>query len=108
MKVKLIAKVSQSFLLARWKQTLVAALGVTFSITMFIALLSFMAGLNDMLDGLVLNRTAHIRLYNEILPSKTQPIDQSPQFKNHHNFVSSIKPKNERLEITIMQPLCGP
>jgi lipoprotein-releasing system permease protein len=99
MKVKLIAKVSQSFLLARWKQTLVAALGVTFSITMFIALLSFMAGLNDMLDGLVLNRTPHIRLYNEILASKTQPIDQSRQFKHHHNFVSSIKPKNERLEI---------
>ncbi|MCX6180560.1 MAG: ABC transporter permease [Bacteroidetes bacterium] len=99
MKVKLITKVSRSFLLARWKQTLVAALGVTFSITMFIALLSFMAGLNDMLDGLILNRTPHIRLYNEILPSKIQPIDQSQQFKNHHNFVSSIKPKNIRLEI---------
>jgi len=99
MNYKLIINVSKSLLLARWKQTLVAAIGVTFSITMFIALLSFMSGLNDLLDGLILNRTPHIRLYNEIQASKVQPIDQSIEYKNHHNFVSSIKPKNERLEI---------
>ena len=34
-------------MLARWKQTLVAAIGVMFSITMFIALLGFMNGLNE-------------------------------------------------------------
>jgi lipoprotein-releasing system permease protein len=68
MNYKLIADVSRSLLLARWKQTLVAAIGVTFSITMFISLLSFMSGLNDLLDGLIINRTPHIRLYNEIKP----------------------------------------
>ncbi len=99
MKIKLIASISGSLLLARWKQTLVAAIGVTFSITMFIALLSFMSGLNDLLDGLVINRTPHVRLYNEIQPSKQQPIDASDQFKGSYNFVSSIKPKNERLQI---------
>jgi lipoprotein-releasing system permease protein len=99
MKYKLLASISVSLLLARWKQTLVAAIGVTFSITMFIALLSFMGGLNSMLDGLILNRTPHIRLYNEIKPSKHQPIDESEQFKKSHNFISSVKPKNERLEI---------
>jgi len=99
MKFNLIASISRSLLMARWRQTLVAAVGVTFSITMFVALLSFMSGLNDLLDGLILNRTPHIRLYNEILPSKDQPIDKSLQFNDHHNFVSSIKPKNERLEI---------
>ena len=96
MKFNLIASISRSLLMARWRQTLVAAVGVTFSITMFVALLSFMSGLNDLLDGLILNRTPHIRLYNEILPSKDQPIDKSLQFNDHHNFVSSIKPKNER------------
>ncbi|MBI3232908.1 MAG: ABC transporter permease [Bacteroidetes bacterium] len=99
MNVKLIASVSKSLLLARWKQTLVAAIGVTFSITMFITLLSFMSGLNDLLDGLILNRTPHIRLYNEIQPSKVQPIDNALAYKKYHNFVHSIKPKNERLEI---------
>lgn len=99
MKVRLIADISRSLLMARWRQTLVAAIGVTFSITMFITLLSFMSGLNTLLDGLILNRTPHIRLYNEIEPSKNQPIDQTKQYQNSHNFISSVKPKNERLEI---------
>lgn len=99
MKAKLILDVSKSLLIARWRQTLVAAIGVTFSITMFISLLSFMGGLNMMLDGLVTNRTGHVRLYKELKPSKIQPIDLSQKFKTHHNFVHSVKPKNERLEI---------
>ena len=99
MKFKLIGYISSSLLLARWKQSLVAAIGVTFSITMFVALLSFMSGLNDLLDGLIINRTPHIRLYNEIKPSKHQPINLSDRYKNYHNFISSVKPKNERPEI---------
>ncbi len=99
MNIKLIKDISVSLLLARWKQTLVAAIGVTFSITMFIGLLSFMSGLNRLLDGLVINRTAHVRLYNEILPSKDQPSDLFPEFRNHYNFVRSVKPKKEMLEI---------
>ena len=54
MNYKLILDIAQSLLLARWRQSLVAAIGVTFSIAMFIALLGFMNGLNEWLDGLVL------------------------------------------------------
>lgn len=99
MKFKLIFEISKSMLLARFKQTMVAAIGVTFSITMFITLLSFMGGLNKLLDNLILNRTPHIRLYNEILPSAIQPIDKAVEFKDKYNSVRSIKPKNEPLEI---------
>ena len=99
MNVKLIIDVSKSLLIARWRQTLVAAIGVTFSITMFITLLSFMGGLNSMLDGLITNRTGHVRIYKELKPSAVQPIDLSPAYKTHHNFVNSVKPKNDRLEI---------
>ena len=105
MNFKLIADVSKSLLLARWQQTLVAAIGVTFGITMFITLLSFMSGLNDMLDGLILNRTPHIRLYNEIQASEQQPVDLYPAYKNHHNFVRSIKPKDELLQIHNSAPI---
>ena len=96
MNTKLIISIAKSLLLARWKQSLVAAIGVTFSITMFIALLSFMVGLNDLLDGLVLNRTAHIRLYNEIRPNKNQPVNTNPLYENSYNFISSIKPATAR------------
>ncbi len=99
MKYKLILDVSKALLLARWRQTMIAAVGVAFSITMFITLLSFMSGLNDLLDGLIVNRTPHVRLYNEIEPSKIQPLTQSEKYKNHYNFISSVKPKNERQEI---------
>lgn len=99
MKFKLILSIARSLLFARLRQTLVAAIGVTFSITMFVTLLSFMSGLNDLLDGLILNRTPHIRLYNEIHPSMHQPVDQSAQYSHGHNFISSIKPKDDRPEI---------
>ncbi len=99
MNIKLIGSIAKALLLARWKQTMVAAIGVTFSITMFIALLGFMAGLNDLLDGLLLNRTAHIRLYNEIQPSKDQPVNRSSDYKSQYNFIHSIKPAAARQQI---------
>jgi lipoprotein-releasing system permease protein len=98
MKLKLLNEISVSLLLARWKQTLVAAIGVTFSITMFITLLSFMSGLNDLLDGLIVNRTAHIRLYNEVKPEANQPVNVYEK-NSGHNFIRSVKPKNSLLQI---------
>ncbi|HOZ80195.1 MAG TPA: ABC transporter permease [Ferruginibacter sp.] len=99
MNLKLIISIAKSLLLARWKQTLVAAIGVTFSITMFITLLGFMTGLNDLLDGLILNRTPHIRLYNEIKPNKNQPVNLAAEYKNGYNFIQSVKSGNARQEI---------
>ena len=92
-------------MLARWKQTLVAAIGVTFSITMFIALLGFMNGLNDLLDGLILNRTAHIRLFNEIKINEDQPIYHIDKEKNAYHFLYSVKPLSSRKEIYNSQPI---
>ncbi|HCM75376.1 MAG TPA: ABC transporter [Cytophagales bacterium] len=99
MNVRLIFSIARSLLFARWRQTLVAAVGVTFSITMFIALLGFMTGLNDLLDGLVLNRTAHVRLYNEIKPNEAQPISLSSTYKGSYHFVHSIKSVGSRQRI---------
>lgn len=98
MNLKLIITIAKSLLLARWKQTLVAAVGVTFSITMFITLLSFMSGLNDMLDNLILNRTPHVKLFTEIQPSRQQPIDLADTLSGHH-FIYSVKPYAGRTEI---------
>ncbi|WP_375583146.1 ABC transporter permease [Cyclobacterium xiamenense] len=99
MKYGLLIQIARSLMLARLKQTTVAAVGVTFSITMFIALLGFMNGLNEMLDGLVLNRTPHIRFYNEIKPNPDQPIDRSKDFRDYGNTIRSIKPNSNRLRI---------
>jgi lipoprotein-releasing system permease protein len=96
---KLIINIANALLLARWRQTLVAAFGVTFSITMFITLLSFMSGLNDLLDGLIVNRTAHVRIYNDIKPNVNQPINKSTDFAKAHNFIGSVKSDANRQAI---------
>ncbi|PRY10175.1 lipoprotein-releasing system permease protein [Pontibacter ummariensis] len=105
MNAKLIFGIAKSLLLARWKQTLVAAVGVTFSIAMFITLLGFMNGLNDLLDGLILNRTPHVRLYNEVKPSTNQPVNASPDFKESYNFIHSVKSGVTRQEIYNSGPI---
>lgn len=97
----IILSISKTHLLARKKQSFVAALGVTFGITMFISMVSFMTGLNDLLDGLILNRTPHIRLYNEIKASEDQPADALKGW----NIISSVKPRDSRKEIYNSMPI---
>jgi lipoprotein-releasing system permease protein len=105
MKLKLIMDISWALLLARWKQTLIAAAGVTFSIAMFISLLGFMTGLNVLLDGLILNRVPHVRLYKSIRPSQKQPIMQVPGFRKHYHFISSVKAVNASQQIRNSQAI---
>jgi lipoprotein-releasing system permease protein len=99
MNFRLILEISRALMVARFKQTLVAAVGVVFSITMFVTLLSFMNGLNIMLDSLVLNRTPHIRFYNQIKPNANQPVDLDPQFAGGYNIIRSVKPSASRISI---------
>lgn len=97
--MKLLFSIAVTLLRARFKQTLVAAVGVTFGITMFVTLLSFMSGLNHMLDSLVTNRTPHIRLYNEIKIDSVQPIMLAQQNPAAYHFINSVKASNARQEI---------
>lgn len=99
MKIFLVLDVSVGFLGARLKQSIVAAVGVTFGVASFIALVGFMNGLNGMLDGLILNRTPHIRFYNEIKASALQPVDLSPLYSHAENFIRSVKPKDQGKEV---------
>ena len=96
-RLRLILDISKTHLLAKKKQTIVAALGVTFGIGMFIIMMSFMTGLNILLDGLVLNRTPHIQIYNKTTPTFYQPVDRYFNKASTINEIYSIKPKS-RLE----------
>ncbi len=99
MKFQVIFSISKTHLLSRKKQSIIAALGVTFGIGAYIILMSFMTGLNGLLDGLILNRTPHVHLYNEDIPSKLQPVDKSIDLKAETNFVFSVKPRKKRKKI---------
>lgn len=102
---KVILSISKTHLLSRIKQTAVAALGVTFGIGTFIILISFMTGLNGLLDGLILDRTPHVHIYNEIRPSEKQPIDLYEKLQNGFTIVHSVKPKFVQTKIHNGLPL---
>lgn len=100
---QLLFKITKIQLLSRKKQTGVAALGVTFGIGTFIIMMGFMSGLNDLLDGLILNKTPHVHIFNEIAPSSFQPLEK--KFPNEVHFITSIKPKTSTEKITNALPI---
>lgn len=104
-KLKLILSITKTHLFSRKKQTAVAALGVTFGIGTYIIMMSFMTGLNGLLDGLILNRTPHIHIFNEIKPSEVQPIEASKKYNDGWNIIQSVKPKNNQVRIHNALPL---
>ena len=102
---KVILNIAKTHLLTKMKSTITASLGVTFGIGAYITLVSFMTGLNTMLDSLILNQTPHIHLYNEIEPTVVQPISLYDQFENSVHVTSSIKPKREQKKIHNALPI---
>lgn len=105
MNLGLLLSVSKTHLFARKKQTIIASLGVTFGIGTYIIMMSFMNGLNGLLDGLILNRTPHVHIYNEVQPTEKQPVFFLPQYRNEVKIVQSIKPKNKPIKIHNAKPL---
>jgi lipoprotein-releasing system permease protein len=101
----IILSIAKTHLLTKIKQTSIAALGVTFGIGSYITLVCFMTGLNTMLDDLMLNQTPHIHVYNEIEPSKQQPVSLYDDFSNSFNIIHSIKPKLSQKKIHNALPI---
>lgn len=92
-------------LLAKKTQTLIAVLGVTFGIAMFIFMSGIVEGVNEVLETSQLSTTPHIRLYNEIAPSDISVVQaEFPKtqmlVKLHHQ-----RPKNEKLNLRNLSQL---
>ncbi|MEQ8910347.1 MAG: FtsX-like permease family protein [Vicingaceae bacterium] len=105
MNYQVITSIAKTHLISRLKQSTIAALGVTFGIGTFITLVSFMTGLNGLLDGLILNRTPHIHLYNEIKISEKQPIDFIINPEKELSVVHSVRPKFNQLRVHNALPI---
>ncbi len=105
MNSKLLWFIAGMHIITRLKQSVVAGLGVTFGIATFITLISFMTGLNGLLDGLTLDRTPHIHLYNETGPSQLQPLDLLEGQADDWKIIHSVKPKNQQSRIYAAQAL---
>ncbi len=70
-------KIAFAHLTSRIKQTLVAVLSVTFGISMYIFMNSFMNGVNDAQTDLAFSTLAHIRIYNDLPEDNTNLLQSS-------------------------------
>jgi lipoprotein-releasing system permease protein len=95
--MKLTFEIAKTHLLAKPKQTLIAMLGVTFGIGIFITMVSLMTGLNDLTESLAMTSTPDIRIYHDITVNRKSIIDEVNP--TGFNVVHHAKPKNEQIKI---------
>jgi lipoprotein-releasing system permease protein len=86
-------EIAKTHLLAKPKQTLVAMMGVTFGIGMFIAMVSLMTGLNNFTEEITMKTSPDIRIYNDVTEAGKSIIEtQNP---DGINLLHHPKPKRE-------------
>lgn len=95
MNLRLAFHIAKTHLLAKKKQTLVAMLGVTFGISMFIVMISFMTGVNAFLFDIAIDGSPHIRIYNPVESTQPSPAQKQNPDTSHLVMVSGKRPKNE-------------
>lgn len=92
--------IAQRHLMSSKKQTLVAMLGVTFGIAMFILMISFMVGVNQFLQDTMLSFTPDIHIYNDIKTDYTNSVAGS--YFNAKNTLIIVKhPKPKQISLNI-------
>lgn len=95
--LKLSMEIARIHLLSKPKQTLVAMLGVTFGIGMFIAMVSLMTGLNNLTEELAMTSSPDIRIYHDITTERASILEYVN--RDGINLVHHQKPKNESLKV---------
>jgi lipoprotein-releasing system permease protein len=82
---------------AKLKQTVIATIGVTFGITVFIFMVSFITGTNDYTRDLIFEQSPHLRLYNEAEIAEKNVLDNVEP--NAVNIVHNTRPKQILLNL---------
>ncbi len=100
--------IARRHLTANKKQTLVAMLGVTFGIAMFILMISFMTGVNRFMEDTMLVFTPDIHIYNDIKTDYKASVARA-YYKNRDVLiiVRHPKPKQVRLNIKNAEGIIG-
>lgn len=89
--------IAKTHLLARPKQTIVAMLGVTFGIGMFIAMVGLMTGLNNFTEELTMTSSPDIHIYHDVTHKRTSILDEI--FPEATKIVYHQKPKKETSKV---------
>lgn len=81
------------------RQTIVAMLGVTFGIAIFIFQAGLMSGFQSTFIEETVNTTANIRIFNEAKKNRPSILDKINTSPGHRNMVQNQKPKEEETKI---------
>ena len=93
-------EIAKTHLVAKKRQTLVAMLGVTFGIGMYLLMISFMTGFNEYLQDALLSSTPDIHIYNDIKTDFSKSIlDEMNDSSKNMNVVYHPKPKDIQANI---------
>lgn len=93
---KLAFNIAVTHLVSKRRQSIIAMLGVTFGISMFIIMISFMTGVNQFTEDMAMDNTPHVRIYKpiELEDKKIISID-NPEKGNDWHVLLHQRPKNE-------------
>jgi lipoprotein-releasing system permease protein len=83
-------KIAKVHLTSRFRQLLVAILSVSFGISMYIAMNSFMAGVNNIQTEITFTSMSHIKIYNDLSEDIT-PISSKPKDSNTILMVNNAR-----------------
>lgn len=93
---KLAFNIAVTHLVSKRRQSIIAMLGVTFGISMFIIMISFMTGVNQFTEDMAMDNTPHVRIYKPIeLEDKKIISVNNPEKKNDWHVLLHQRPKNE-------------
>ncbi len=92
--------ITKTHLLSKKKQTVVAMLGVTFGIAMFILMISFMQGVNQFLQDTMLAATPDIHIYNDVKTDYTNSV-ASTYFADSNKAIIVHHPKPKQIALNI-------
>jgi lipoprotein-releasing system permease protein len=84
-------QISRVHLLSKVWQTIVAILGVTFGVSMYIFMNSFMNGVNKAQDDLAFSALSHIRIYNQDNNHAYNPIESLNKNSNTVYYIHNRK-----------------
>ncbi len=92
-------QIAKTHLLAKKRQTIVASLGVTFGISMFITMISIMTGVNGLLEETSLASTPHVRIYHDIDSKRLSITEEVLGKRSEMVVVHHPKPKDEQNDL---------
>lgn len=91
--MKLVFNIAKTHLVSRPRQTIIAMLGVTFGIGMFIAMVSLMTGLNNFTEELTMTSSPDIHIYHDVTEERPSILELADS--SRLNIVHHQKPKRE-------------